>query len=104
MVIDYKQLGGTVNIGLNSAGILKTKGVFEVLGLNSKFVYTGGSLIIVHSNGSQLIPSLNITAGTSTITQDIQLGSIATVDAGFQRSFGLNSTITLGGLILNNQE
>lgn len=103
-VLKYIQTGGTVVIG-NTTDATKyetSRGMLEVTNTGSEFTYTGGSLTFVRQNGSSpAIAALYLHPDTYDVTgSTITIGNASTPTS--QSSFGINSSISLNNLVVNN--
>lgn len=85
----YNQSGGTARFGIN--GTSETaRGVFEVIGLNSSFIHTGGDLIIERGNNSSTIGDVSF-ADLSNFTGTGVLTIGATTASPSGESISINS-------------
>jgi len=98
-VLKYRQSGGTVQIGTQSAP-LNDRGLFEVVNSGSEFTHTGGDFIIHRQNGTTasvatllLAPSNYNLAGSI-----INLGGTETPAS---QTITINSEIPLNQLVVN---
>lgn len=99
-ILKYRQTGGTVIIGQNSA-TEGSRGVLEVHNTGSEFTFTGGALQIVRQQSSPLRAALHLLPDNSTIGSGmtIQLGNVSTPAS---QDIGIRSSVTIPNLVLDN--
>jgi hypothetical protein len=102
-VLNYKQTGGEVLIGINSNGAdyVQSRGILEVLNSGSSFELIGGSLTLVRQNGNNPeVAALYLDPSTYNLSgSTIVFGNANTPTA--QNSFNINSSIPLNNLTIN---
>jgi fibronectin-binding autotransporter adhesin len=97
-VLKYTQSGGTLTVGSNGAPA-STRAMFEVLNYGSSVTMSGGTLVIVRSQGGSLA-SLYLAPYSSSITGGtVQIGNNSTPAA---QNITINSTSSLYNLTIDN--
>ncbi|MFC2124059.1 T9SS type A sorting domain-containing protein [Bacteroidota bacterium] len=100
-ILKYIQTGGTLRSAIDQ-DIELSKGAFEIPGSSSSFTFTGGDIIIVSGNGTQVMPSILITPGSYSISDTITIGDSDTPNDGYESNIGIYSSVPLSTIELNN--
>lgn len=102
-ILKYIQTGGSVTVAKNAAP-QTNRGVFEIVNANSRFTYTGGSLLIVQGINSAFVPSILIEPTTYSfpITQTLTIGNANTPASLNAKNIGIKTNQVFGGLTIDN--
>ena len=99
-ILNYKQQGGEVVAGQNSAPE-DNRGVFEILNAGSLFDFTGGDLYIANAQSNPSVASLYLEPDSSSISSNAIL-HIGHASTNSSQTIGINSNISIPKLFLDN--
>lgn len=103
-ILDYRQTGGAVRVGIFDAPDAN-RGVFEIVNDGSRFDFTGGSLTLVRGVNSNSVPSLLLEPALSNVSfgAELTIGDADSPSGAGIQNIGIRTAVDIPSLYIGNE-